>query len=126
MKTFVQIIYNIIYIAQYSAEQLGFIDEVSKDERTSARSRGRSKKGTCAVKKGVFVRGRRFSATGLLTIDGMVSNTVVEGSMTRDLFLEYLEFSVVCFGLFFWIKSAYVHATSRCHYVLPSLDISAS
>jgi len=25
-----------------------------------------------------------FSAEGLLTIDGMVSNTVVEGSMTRD------------------------------------------
>jgi hypothetical protein len=72
------------------------MDEVSKDERTSARSRGRSKKGTCAVKKSVFVRGRRFSATGLLTIDGMILNTVVEGSMTRDLFLEFLEFSVVC------------------------------
>ena len=91
------------HIAQYSAEQLGFIDEVSKDERTSARSRGRSRKGTRAVRKGVFVRGRRFSATGLLTIDGMVSNTVVEGSMTRDFFLEYLESKVVCYCLVFWV-----------------------
>ena len=98
------------HIAQYSAEQLGFIDEVSKDERTSARSRGRSKKGTRAVKKSVFVRGRRFSATGLLTIDGLVSNTVVEGSMTRDLFLEYLEFSVVCCCLAFWTECIY-----SCH-----------
>lgn len=82
-------------MAQYSPEQLGFLDEVSKDERTSCRRRGRSRKGTRAVKKGVFVRGRRFSAEGLLTIDGMISNTVVEGSMIRNRFLEYLEFDVV-------------------------------
>ena len=86
----------IAQMAQYSPEQLGFLDEVSKDERTSFRGRGRSRKGTRAVQKGVFVRGRRFSATGLLTLDGMVSNTVIEGSMTRELFLEYLEFTVFC------------------------------
>ena len=86
----------IVRMAQYSPEQLGFLDEVSKDERTSFRGRGRSRKGTRTVQKGVFVRGRRFSATGLLTLDGMVSNTVIEGSMTRELFLEYLELTVVC------------------------------
>lgn len=86
------------HMARYSPEQLAFLDEVSKDERTSARLRGRSRKGTRAVKKGVFVCGRRFSAEGLLTIDGMISNTVVEGSMTRDRFLQYLEFTVVYLG----------------------------
>ena len=55
------------------------------------------------MKKGVFVCGWHFSAMGLLTIDGMVSNTVVEGSMTRDLFLEYLESMVVCYCLVFWV-----------------------
>ena len=84
-------------MAQYLPEQLGFLDEVSKDERTSFRARGRSCKGTRAIQKGVFVRGRRFSAEGLLSIDGMISNTVVEGSMNRAMFLEYLEFSVVHF-----------------------------
>jgi len=69
-------------MAEYLPEQIGFLDEVSKDERTSSRRRGRSRKGTRAVKKGVFVRGRRFSAEGLLSIDGMISNTIVEGSMT--------------------------------------------
>jgi transposase len=82
------------HMAQYSPEQLGFLDEVSKDERTSSRLLGRSMKGTRAVKKGVFIRGRCFSAEGLLTIDGMISNTVVEGSMTRVRFLQYLEFTV--------------------------------
>lgn len=33
-------------MAQYLPEQLGFFDEMSKDERTSIRSRGRSAKGT--------------------------------------------------------------------------------
>ena len=47
------------------------------------------------MKRGVFVRGRRFSAEGLLTVDGMISSTVVEGSMTRALFLDYLEHEVV-------------------------------
>ncbi len=84
-------------MAQYSPEQLGFLDEVSKDERTAFRAQGRSRKGTRAVKRGFFVRGRRFSAEGLLTIDGMISNTVVEGSMTKTMFLEYLEFSLVSF-----------------------------
>ena len=84
-------------MAQYSPEQLGFLDEVSKDERTAFRAQGRSRKGTWAVKRGVFVRGRRFSAEGLMTINGMISNMVVEGSMTKAMFLEYLEFSVVSF-----------------------------
>jgi transposase len=83
-------------MAQYRPEQLGFLDEVSKDERTSARRYGRSMKGRRTVKKGVFVHGRRFSAEGLLTIDGMVSTTVIEGPMTRLRFLKYLEHSVVC------------------------------
>jgi hypothetical protein len=83
------------HMAQYSPEQVGFLNKISKDERTSSRSRGRSRKGTCAVKKGVFVHGRHFSAEGLLTIHGMVANTVVEGLMTQDCFLQFLEFTVV-------------------------------
>ena len=83
------------HMAQYSPEQLGFLDEISKDERTSARSQGQSRKGTCTVKKGVFVHRWHFSAEGLLTIDSMVANTVVEESMTWDWFLQFLEFTVV-------------------------------
>ena len=68
-------------MAQYSLEQIRLLDEVSKDERTSCGHQGQSRKGTHAMKKGVFAHGHHFSAEGLLTIDGMISNTVVEGSM---------------------------------------------
>jgi transposase len=112
-------------MAQYTPDQLGFLDEVSKDERTLARARGRSRKGTRAVQKGVFVRGRRFSAVGLLTLDGMVSNTVVEGSMTRELFLEYLEFTVVS-CVFILIMMAGLRLTiTRFHFVLHFRVLSA-
>ncbi|KAJ3542004.1 hypothetical protein NMY22_g3671 [Coprinellus aureogranulatus] len=82
-------------MAAYSPEQLGFLDEVSKDERTGSRRYGRSMAGTRAIRKGVFIRGRRFSAEGLLTVDGMVSNRVVEGSFTKEGYLHYLEHSVL-------------------------------
>jgi hypothetical protein len=82
-------------MGQYSADELGFLDEFSKDERTSQRRRGRAKKGKRAVMRGVFVRGRRVSGEGLLTLDGIVASTVVEGSMTQEKYLYFLEHSVV-------------------------------
>ncbi|KAF8874798.1 hypothetical protein BD779DRAFT_1427141, partial [Infundibulicybe gibba] len=56
-------------MAQYSPAELAFLDEFSKDERTLHRR--------------------------VLTIDGIVAGTVVEGSMTRDKYLYFLEHSVV-------------------------------
>jgi transposase len=85
-------------MAQYQPEELGFMDEVSKDARTTRRSSGWSKKGKRAEKKQVFVRGRRTSTEALLTLDGIVAGTVVEGSMTKAGFIEYLELIVVSFS----------------------------
>ena len=82
-------------MAQYEPEELGFLDETSKDERTTGWKNGRLKKGTRATKKQVFVRGHRLSALGLLTIDGMMAVSVVEGSFTMASFRLFLEEDVV-------------------------------
>ena len=82
-------------MAKYDPDELGFLDEVHKDERTLNRGFGRSKKGRQAAKRAKFVRGRRTSTEALLTLDGIVACKAVEGSMTKELFLEWLEFSVV-------------------------------
>ena len=82
-------------MAQFSPEELGFIDEVSKDERTVGRHFGRSKKGTRACKSQPFVRGRRTSTVGVLSVDGFVAGTSVEGSLTKVSFLHWMEFTVV-------------------------------
>ncbi|KAJ7304767.1 hypothetical protein DFH08DRAFT_918686 [Mycena albidolilacea] len=61
--------------AQYPAHYLGFLDETSKNDKTP---------------------GRR-----LLTCDGMLASTVVEGSMHREQYLEFLEHQVVRFYFVF-------------------------
>ncbi|PPR08155.1 hypothetical protein CVT24_012145 [Panaeolus cyanescens] len=112
-------------MANYQPEQLGFLDEMSKDEWTSFRARGRSQKNSCARQKGVFVRGRRFSAEGLLTLDGMIANTIVEGSMTRDLYLHFLEFTVMplC-SPFPGILSVLVMDNARIHHGEEILELA--
>jgi transposase len=82
-------------MSAFTPEQLGFIDETSKDERTWARRYGRARRGRRIIKKAPFVRGTRLSGTGLLTIDGMMASTVCEGSMTAEKLMKWLEEEVV-------------------------------
>ena len=80
-------------MAWYAPEELEFLDEFSKDARSVSRSRG----GRHAEKKQHFVRGCCTSTEGLLTLDRVVSGTLVEGSMTKRAFLQYLKLVVVSF-----------------------------
>jgi len=89
-------------MAQYEPDELGFIDEISKNDKTPARSRGHSKKGHRAVMKQKFICGRRLIATALLTSKGITASRVIEGSMTKVLYLDFLENDVVCGITFFY------------------------
>ncbi|EIW77245.1 hypothetical protein CONPUDRAFT_22575, partial [Coniophora puteana RWD-64-598 SS2] len=71
------------------------IDKISKDEQTIFRQYGWSEAGTRAESGQVFVRGRRFTVTALLTLEGISAGTVVEGSMNCNMFLDFLENGVV-------------------------------
>jgi hypothetical protein len=71
--------------------------KLQKMKKTAARSHGRSNKGKRAVMKQRFVRGQRLSATGLLTVNGIAVTKVVEGSMTREMYLDFLEHEVASF-----------------------------
>lgn len=75
----------------YTPDQLMMTDETSKDDRTTMRRRGRSLEGQRAEAHDVFVRGVRYSLLPLLTLDGIVAAIVVEGSVTRRVFLRFLE-----------------------------------
>ncbi|KIK98281.1 hypothetical protein PAXRUDRAFT_134533 [Paxillus rubicundulus Ve08.2h10] len=60
---------------------------------------GHSQKGKCAHKKQLFIHGRHISTKALMTLDGIIGCTTVEGFMMKELFLEWLEFTVLpkCF-----------------------------
>ena len=96
----------IAHMAQFSPEELGFIDEVSKDEHTVGRHYGRSKRGKRARKSQPFVRGRCTSTVGVLSVDGFVTGTSVEDSFTKVSFLHWMELSVVCCHLFSLLQPA--------------------
>ena len=51
--------------------------------------------------------GHQVSAEALLTTDGMVAGTAVEGSMMKEMFIEYLALNVACLLLFL----AYLYLT---------------
>jgi transposase len=103
-------------MGQYTPDQLCFLDETSKDERTQKRSYGRSQRGKRAVMKQVFVRGRRVTAVGCLTLDGIIAGHVVEGSLVRNTYLEFLEHSVVFVLLTTLIALSHL-LLSSCHFV---------
>jgi len=90
-------------VAQYAPEEMIWIYETSKDERTLIQRNGRAKKSHCASMKGVFVRGRRLTAVAALSIDGIVAGHVIEGSLRGADFLSFLEDAVVCFLLLFHV-----------------------
>ena len=47
----------VCHMAEYTQDQLGFLDETSKDEKTPGWHRGRAKKGRRAKRRQVFVHG---------------------------------------------------------------------
>ncbi|KAI0046776.1 hypothetical protein FA95DRAFT_1493480 [Auriscalpium vulgare] len=83
-------------IAQYPASCLLPTDEVSKDDRTYARRHGRARLGIRAERHYPFVRKRCLSMVATLALDhGVLASRVVEGSLTHELFYEYLRDDVV-------------------------------
>ena len=52
-----------------------------------------------AETKQIFVHGRCVSMEALLTLDGVVAGTVVEGSMTKAMYMEYLELNIVSYQI---------------------------
>jgi len=81
--------------AHFTASQMVFVDETSKDERTVYRHYGRSVIGTRATIRANFVRGERYSMVAALSLDGYESVHVVPGSVDGEEFLDFIVNDVV-------------------------------
>ena len=80
---------------EYSTEQLIFVDETSKDERSVSRLYGYSYVNNRANKKVVFIRGKRYTILPALTIDGFIAAEIMEGSCDKDKFRTFIITQVV-------------------------------
>lgn len=83
-------------IGRYRIDQLVFMDESSKDERTSTRFYGYSEINSKAIKKVVFIRGKRYTFLPALTKKGIIAVDIMEGSCTKQKFKEFVVSQVVC------------------------------
>jgi hypothetical protein len=90
-------------IGQYRTDQLVFMDEFSKDERTMTRLYGYSKVNSRASKKIVFIRGKRYTLLPALTEQGIIAVDIIEGSCTKQRFKEFVVSQVV--SILFYINS---------------------
>ena len=72
------------------------MDESSKDERTSTRFYGYSEINSRALKKVVFIRGKRYTLLPALTKKGIIAVDIIEGSCIKQRFKEFVVSQVVC------------------------------
>jgi hypothetical protein len=77
------------------ADMLMFVDEAARNKRTSGRSKGWALKGKRCFQRRCFVRGKRYSILPVLTLDGIITYDVIEGSVTAARFVEFLRELVV-------------------------------
>ena len=85
------------YMAQLVTDptQLMFGDESAVDGRTSTRRRGWAPIGMRCVQRACFVRGKRYSLLPIMTLDGLFTWKIFEGSVTEEMFVDFLREFVV-------------------------------
>ena len=81
------------------ANQLVFVDETSKNNRTIYRHYGRVILGHRAHATQSFTRGTRYSLIAAISIDGYMSMRVIEESVDNAEFFRFIIDEVVCVSL---------------------------
>ena len=72
-----------------------FIDESAVDNKTVQRSQGWSTVGGRSVSRCTFLRGKRHSVLPALSSDGIIALEIIEGSVNKERFLQFLRDKVV-------------------------------
>lgn len=73
-----------------------FLDESSVDQLTGHRTFGWAPRGAPCVRRQTFIRGTRYSMLPALASTGIIALDIIEGSVTKDIFLDFLREKVVC------------------------------
>ncbi|KAG1839724.1 hypothetical protein DFJ58DRAFT_613625, partial [Suillus subalutaceus] len=71
-------------------EMLMFGDEAAKDERTLIQRYGRSRIGMKCIQRKCFVQGKHYSILPILTLDGIITYDIIEGTVTSERFIQFL------------------------------------
>jgi len=103
-------------IAQYSACQFVFMDEVHSDKRTYERRYGWAMAGRRAMKRGIYLRGQKYSSAAAMCVDGLLTYYTIKGGFNAVDFQYFLEtFVVPELGVFPAPKSVLVLDNATIH-----------
>jgi hypothetical protein len=81
--------------SQYRPDQLIFVDESAKDERTLNRIYGYSNRGCRIQQNTIFLRGKRYTILPALSLDGYIAVDIMEGSCNKEKFKDFILSKVV-------------------------------
>ena len=88
-----------LFSYNYTSNQLIFLDESAKDERSLSRLYEYSPYNIHAYKKVVFVHGKQYTILPALTLEGFVAIDIFEGSCDRKRFVNFVLNQVVCINI---------------------------
>ncbi len=74
----------------YKPDQLIFIDEISKDERSLLHGYGYSEINTRTWKKNIFIRGIQYTILSVLSLDRIIAAEIINGSYNQQTFKEFV------------------------------------
>lgn len=76
------------------------LDESAVDGKTGQRQYGRSPSGQPCVRRMSFLRGVRYSILPALTTEGIIALDIFEGSVTKEIFLSFLQTHVASISIY--------------------------
>ena len=82
-------------VSIYQPEMLVFVDETGTDRRNSLRRYGYSLVGKPARSHSLLVRGKRFSAIGILSVNGILDTFITSDNVNAEVFQEFVEKSLI-------------------------------
>lgn len=87
-----------VQMAEYTDPELFiFLDESSVDGEVVRRTHGWNWEGHRAVRREVLINSERHSILPALTVDGILALRIIPGSVTKELFIQFLREELVCF-----------------------------
>ena len=88
---------------EYQPEQLIFLDETAKDERSLSRTYGYSFKNQRVSQKLFFLRGIRYTILPALTLDGFIACDIMKGSCSQERFCSFILSQIVSIIIYVYV-----------------------
>jgi len=106
----------LLHIVHFDIPQLVFVDEVHTDHRTYERHFGWAMAGRRAVKRGIYLRGEKYSSAAAISTSGVLTHYSLRGGFKALDFQFFMEtFVIPVLGVYPAAKSVVVMDNASIH-----------